>query len=129
MKRRLVSLVIVLAFCLSLTGNALALNSDDAFVQPMSSVGVTCGLTKSGSQYKAWSRTEASVSTNLTASVYLYQVVGGSEVLITSASNSGSGTSLTASKTRSLTSGTYVVRGSGTAGSSSGNDSCTVVVP
>ena len=129
MKRRLVSLAIVMLICLSLAGNTLALSNDVALVQPKSAVGVTCGLTKSGSQYKAWSRTEVSLSTNLTASVYLYQVVGGSEVLITSASNSGSGTSLTASKTRTLASGTYVVRGSGTAGSSSGSDSCTVVVP
>lgn len=129
MRNRLISLMIVMIACLTFTGSTFALGADDIVIQPRSSMIVTCGLSKSGSRYKAWSRTEVSLSTNLTASVYLYQVVGGSEVLITSASNNGSGTSLTASKSRSLASGTYVVRGSGTAGSSSGSDSCTVVVP
>ena len=49
MKRRLVSLAIVMLICLSLAGNTLALSNDVALVQPKSAVGVTCGLTKSGS--------------------------------------------------------------------------------
>ncbi len=129
MKRRLISLAIVMMVCLALTGNTLALKSDDSVAQPKSSIAITCGLSKSGSKYKVWSRTETSFSDSLTASVSLYRVVNGAEVFVTSASATGNGITLTASKTRSLTSGTYSVYGSGTAGSSSGSDSCTIIVP
>lgn len=129
MKRRLVSLVIVMAICLSLTGNALALSKDDAVVQPMSSITVSCGLTKTGSQYRAWSRTDTSFSTSLTARVSIYQVVNGDEVYIATVNASATGTTVTASTTRSLSSGTYKVYGYGTGNSSSSNDSCTVTVP
>lgn len=129
MKRRLISLVIVMMVCLTLTGNTLALRGDDLITQPKSSIVITCGLSKSGSKYKVWSRTETSFSDSLTASVSLYQDVNGTEVFVTSASATGSGITLTASKTRSLPSGTYSVYGSGSAGSSSGSDSCTIVVP
>lgn len=129
MKRRLVSLAIVMLICLSLAGNTLALSNDDAVVQPMSSITVSCGLTKTGSQYRAWSRTDTSFSTSLTARVSLYQVVNGSEVYITIANASATGTSVTASTTRSLSSGTYKIYGYGTGNSSSSSDSCTVTVP
>lgn len=129
MKRRLISLAIVMMVCLTLTGNTLALKSDDSVAQPRSSIVITCGLSKSGSKYKVWSRTETSFSDSLTASVSLYRVVNGTEVFVTSASATGNGITLTASKTRSLTSGAYSVYGSGTAGSSSGSDSCTIIVP
>jgi len=129
MKRRLVSIVIVMLVCLSLTGNALALSNDEVVMMPLSLVSVTCGLTKSGSQYRVWSTTETNLSESLTASVSLYQVVNGSEVFITSASASGTGTSVTAKKTRTLTSGTYKIYGSGSANSSSSSDSCTVTIP
>lgn len=129
MKRRFVSLVIVMLICLSLVGNTLALNSDEAIVQPMSSISVTCGLTASGSQYKVWSKTQVSFSGDLTASVSLYQVINGSEVFITSASASATGTTVTASKLRTLSSGTYKVYGSGTSGSSSGSKSSTITIP
>lgn len=129
MKRRLVSLVIVMMICLSLAGNALALSSDFIVAQPMSTITVTCGLAASGSQYKVWSKTQVSFSGNLTASVSLYQVINGSEVFITSASASATGTTVTASKLRTLSSGTYKVYGSGTSGSSSGSKSSTITIP
>lgn len=129
MKRRFISLVILMTVCLTLTGNTLALKSDDFVAHPKSSIVITCGLSKSGSKYKVWSRTETSFSDSLTASVSLYQVVNGTEIFVTSASATGSGITLTANKTRSLSSGTYSVYGSGSAGSSSGSDSCTIVVP
>jgi len=129
MKRRLVSLVIVLAVCLSLTGNALALKNDGVIMAPLSLVSVSCGLTKSGSQYRIWSTTETNLSESLTASVSLYQVVNGSEVFVTSASATATGTSVTAKKTRTLAAGTYKIYGSGSGNTSSSSDSCTVTIP
>lgn len=129
MKRRLVSLVIVMLVCLSLAGNALALSNDDIVMQPLSLVSVTCGLTQSGSQHRVWSTTETNLSENLTASVSLYQVVNGSEVFVTSASASATGTSVTARKTRTLAAGTYKIYGSGSGNTSSSSDSCTVTIP
>lgn len=130
MKRRLGSLVIVMLVCLSLAGNALALSSDDiVVVQPLSALSITCGLTVSGSQYRVWSKTKTNFSDDLTASVSLYQVVNGSEVFVTSASASATGTTVTASKLRSLSSGTYKVYGYGTSGTSNGSNNCTVTVP
>ena len=129
MKRRLVPLVIVMMVCLSLAGNALALSSDEVVMMPLSLVSVTCGLSKSGSQYRVWSTTETNLSESLTASVSLYQVVNGSEVYITSASASATGASVTAKKTRTITSGTYKIYGSGSGNTSSSSDSCTVTIP
>lgn len=129
MKRRFVSLVIVMLVCLSLAGNALALSNDDVVVQPKSSITVSCGLTKTGSQYRAWSRTDSSFSTSLTARVSIYQVINGNEVYIATANASATGITVTASTTRSLSSGTYKIYGYGTGNSSSSNDSCTVTVP
>lgn len=115
--------------CLSLAGNALALSSDGNVMQPLSTLSITCGLTVSGSQYKIWSKTKTSFSDDLTASASLYQIVNGSEVFITSVSASATGTTVTASKLRTLTSGTYKVYGYGTSGSSTGSNSSTVTVP
>lgn len=129
MKRRLVSLLIVMMVCLSLTGNAFALSSDDIVIQPRSAISVTCGLTQSGSQYRVWSKTRTSFTDDLTARVYLYQIVNGSEVFITSASASATGTSVTASKLRTLSSGTYKIYGYGSGSTSSGSNSTTVTVP
>jgi len=129
MKRRLVSLVIIMVICLSFAGNALALNSDEVIMQPFSTLSIACGLSASGSQYKVWARTKSGFSDDLTASVSLYQVVNGEEVFITSASASGTGTMITASKLRTLTSGTYKVYGYGTGGTSSGSNSSTVTIP
>lgn len=129
MKRRLVSLAILMMICLSFAGNALALDNEKVVMQPFSTLSIACGLSASGSQYKIWSRTKSSFSDDLTASVYLYQVVDGDEVFITSASASGTGTSVTASKLRTLSAGTYKVYGYGTGGSSSGSKSSTVTIP
>jgi len=121
--------MIVMMVCLTLTGNTLALSSDDVVIQPRSAISVTCGLTQSGSQYSLWSKTKTSFSDELTASASLYQIVNGSEVFITSVSASATGTTVTASKLRKLTSGTYKVYGYGTSGSSTGSNSSTVTVP
>ncbi len=129
MKRRIISLVIVLALCLTLAGNTLALTSDDTVIQPRAAILVTCGLTAVSGQYKAWSRTESNISDTLTARVTLYRIVGGSLIYVTSASASTTGTSVTASKTLSLSSGTYRVYGYGTSSTTSGSTSTTVTVP
>ncbi len=129
MKRRIVSYVIVMMVCFVIAGNTLALSSDEIVIQPRSAISVTCGLTQSGSLYRLWSKTKTSFSDELTASASLYQIVNGSEVFITSVSASATGTTVTASKLRSLSSGTYKVYGYGTAGSSSGSKSITVTIP
>ena len=129
MKRSIISFAIVMMICLSFTGSAFALNNDDAAIQPRSAISVTCGLTQSGSQYRLWSKTKTSFSDDITASASLYQIVNGSEVFITSVSASSIGTTVTASKLRTLSPGTYRVYGYGTAGSSSGSKSITVTIP
>ncbi|NLI54165.1 MAG: hypothetical protein GX417_07535 [Clostridiales bacterium] len=129
MKRRIFSLVIVMVLCLVLAGNTLALSSDDVVVQPRAAIVVTCGLTAVGGQYKAWARTEAAFTDTLTARVVLYRVVNGSLTFVTSANASTTGTSVTASKTQTLTSGTYRVYGYGTSSTASGSTSTTVTVP
>lgn len=129
MKKRLFTYVIVMMVCFVLAGNALALSSDEVVVQPRSTISVTCGLTQSGSQYRLWSKTKTSFSDDLTASASLYQIVNGSEVFITSVSASATGTTVTASKLRTLSSGTYKIYGYGTSSSSTGSNSSTVSVP
>ena len=129
MKRRLISLVLVMILCLSLTGNAFALSSGGTVVQPRSSISVTCGLYKSGSQYRVWSKTQYTFTDDLTARVSLYKVMNGSEYFITSASAGTTGTSVTASNTRSLSSGTYKVYGYGRCSTSSSSDTYTITIP
>lgn len=129
MKRRLISFVLVLMLCFAFTGNTLALGREDSIVQLRSTARVTCGLTQSGNQYKLWSKISTSNTDVLTTSASLYQIVNGREVFITSVSASVTGTTLTASKLRTLASGTYKVYGNGTWGSSSGSNSSTVTVP
>ena len=129
MRKRLISLMIVMMLCFTFVGNTLALDSEDSNVQLRSTAIVTCGLAQSGSQYRLWSRIKISYSDDLTTSASLYRIVNGREVFVTSVSASGKGTTLTASKLRTLASGTYKVYGSGTSGSSSSSNSSTITVP
>lgn len=129
MKKRLLSFAIVMMICFVFAGNTLAISSDEIVVQPRSAISVTCGLTQSGSQYRLWSKTKTSFSDDLTARASLYKIINGSEIFITSVSASATGTTVTASKLRTLTSGTYKVYGYGTSSTSTGSNSSIVSVP
>jgi hypothetical protein len=128
MKRRLISFMLVMMICLALTGNALALSSEDVSDQTRGAITVSCGLTQSGGQYVPWSRTRSGFSENLTATVYLYRIVNGSEVFVTSSSAGTYGTSVTASTGCTLSAGTYKVYGYGTGDTTSGSTSRTYTI-
>jgi len=122
MKKRLIAaflLVVLLAF----TGNTLAL-APDSFVKkditPMSVLTVDCGLTSNGgSSYTAWATGTSGVSETITVTVKLYSVVGSTLTLITSGSNTVTGTSASVSRNATLSAGSYRVVGTATGSISS----------
>ncbi|HWQ96759.1 MAG TPA: hypothetical protein VN538_01505 [Clostridia bacterium] len=112
MKKRLIAaflLVVLLAF----TGSTFALAPDVAVkkdITPMSVLTVDCGLTNNGgSSYTAWGSASSSVSETITVTVKLYRVVGSTLTLITSGSNTVTGTSAYVSKSATLSAGSYRV--------------------
>ena len=129
MKRRLLA-TLMLVLCLCYTGSTFALapdpeNSTDAVMSPMSTLSVDCGLSNSGgSSYIAWGSASSTVSETITVSVKLYRVVGSTLTLITSGSNTVSGSSASVSRTATLSAGSYRVVASAT-GSVSGSGSRT----
>lgn len=110
-KRIFAAFLLIVALCFS--GSALALPPDaeeDGVLSPMSALSVNCGLThNSGSSYTAWATATSSVSETITVTVKLYRVVGGTLTLITSGSNTVSGTSASVSKNATLSAGSYRV--------------------
>lgn len=133
MKRRVISVTLVLMMCFLLCGSALAQSSDDAAPQqPRGAVWITCGLSNlGGGQYRIWSRTETSFSENLYAYVEIVKIVNGSEIGVSGGSASESKrncTSVTASKSLTLSSGTYRVYGSGSGNTSDGEDYSTFTI-
>ncbi|HML66796.1 MAG TPA: hypothetical protein PKA81_00230 [Clostridia bacterium] len=113
MKKRLLA-ILMLVLCLCYTGSTFALAPDeettDIEISPLSVLSVDCGLSNSGgSTYLAWANATSSVSETITVTVKLYRVVGSTLTLITSGSNTASGTSAYVSKSASLTAGSYRV--------------------
>lgn len=133
MKRRVISVTLVLMMCFLLCGSAFAAEeTETTAIQPRGAVMITCGLTNlGGGQYRIWSRTETNLPEKLYASVRIVKIVNGNEVTVTNGNASASiktGTAVTASKTLTLSSGTYKVYGSGSGNTSSGGDDKTFTI-
>jgi hypothetical protein len=137
MKKRVLALLLVILVSVLSTGYALAeapqidepASSVDIIVQPMSTLTLTCGLSKvSGSTYNVWATCRSAASENLTVSYTLYRIVSGAQVYVTSSSASATGFSVTASKQISLSAGTYklYVTGSGNTSSTSRSNQYTI---
>lgn len=127
MKKRIVTLLLALVLVLSISGNTLALGQDvtsDGEVVILAAVSISCGLTHvSGSSYRPWATATTGTSDTISASFRLYRVVGGTETLVSSGSNSTTGTSVTASKTVTLSAGTYKIYATGTSSTATANTS------
>jgi len=122
MKKRLVAaflLIVLLAF----TGSTFALAPDPVAsvdISPMSVLSVDCGLTNNGGgSYTAWGRATSTVTETITVTVKLYRVVGTTLTLITSGSNTVTGTSAYVSRNATLSAGSYRVVATGTGSVSS----------
>lgn len=125
MKKRIVTLLLALVLILSISGNTLALGQEetsDGEVVILAAVSISCGLTHvSGSSYRPWATATTGTSDTISASFRLYRVVGGTETLVSSGSNSTTGTSVTASKTVTLSAGTYKIYATGTSSTATAN--------
>ena len=96
---------------------SFTVDEDGSVIQPRSAPLVSCGLTNtSGSNYYAWATGNGSGS--ISVSVYLYKDGG----QIGQASNSGTGSVTAKTSTRSLSSGTYTVRGYATSSGGTGQN-------
>jgi hypothetical protein len=112
MKRRLIA-TFLLIVCLAFTGSTLALAPDPIAkidISPMSTLTANCGLNSNGgSSYTAWASASSYVSETLTINVKLYRVVGTTLTLITSGSNTVTGTYAYVSRNATLSAGSYRV--------------------
>ena len=111
MKKRFAAILMILILCLSGSAAAAAPDADDdSAISPMSVLSVDCGLThNSGSGYTAWASATSSVYETITVTVKLYRVVGSTLTLITSGSNTVTGTSAYVSRNATLSAGSYRV--------------------
>lgn len=112
MKKRILAtflLIVLLAF----TGSTFAIAPDpiaDIGILSVTSLTADCGLNSNGgSSYTAWGRATSSVSETITVTVKLYRVVGTTTTLITSGSNTVTGTSAYVSRSATLSAGNYRV--------------------
>ena len=108
MKKRLLAFAMVLAICLSMAGTAFAESELNQEITPKSIVLFSSGLTRvSGNTYTAWAIAMPAISEYVIVGLDLYRIVNGSEVYVTSASASGTGTNIRAENNVSLSAGTY----------------------
>ena len=112
MKKKLLA-ALIMVLCLAYTGSTFALAPDSHRVTRdaiESTLSVDCGLTNNGGgSYTAWGSASSSVSETITVTVKLYRVVGGTLTLITSGSNTATGTSASVSRNATLSAGSYRV--------------------
>lgn len=112
MKKKLFT-ALVMVLCLCFSGSSLALVPDSDEISPEaieSTLSVNCGLSSTGgSNYLVWATATSSVTETITVSYRLYRVVGTTLTLISSASNTATGTSVSVSRTVSLSAGSYRV--------------------
>ena len=102
---------------------SFTVDEDGNVIQPRAVPSVSCGLTNtSGSNYYAWARGRGTGS--ISVSVYLYK--DGSQIGV--GSNSGTNDVTAKTSTRSLSSGTYTVRGYATNTAGTGQTSTTKVI-
>ena len=123
MKKKLLA-AMIMVLCLAYTGSTFALAPDSHRVTRdaiESTLSVDCGLTNNGGgSYTAWGSASSSVSETITVTVKLYRVVGSTLTLITSGSNTATGTSAYVSRNATLSAGSYrvVVTATGSVSSS-----------
>lgn len=123
MKKKLLA-ALIMVLCLAYTGSTFALAPDSHRVTRdaiQSTLSVDCGLTNNGGgSYTAWGSASSSVSETITVTVKLYRVVGSTLTLITSGSNTATGTSAYVSRNATLSAGSYrvVVTATGSVSSS-----------
>lgn len=123
MKKKLLA-ALIMVLCLAYAGSTFALAPDSHRVTRdaiESTLSVDCGLTNNGGgSYTAWGSASSSVSETITVTVKLYRVVGSTLTLITSGSNTATGTSAYVSRNASLSAGSYrvVVTATGSVSSS-----------
>ena len=123
MKKKLLA-ALIMVLCLAYTGSTFALAPDSHRVTRdaiQSTLSVDCGLTNNGGgSYTAWGSATSSVSETITVTVKLYRVVGSTLTLITSGSNTATGTSAYVSRNATLSAGSYrvVVTATGSVSSS-----------
>lgn len=120
MKKRLISLVLVVLLLFAFNGTALAATSGDYAL--LSTSNFTSGLTLvSGSIYQPWARATASVPEDISVSFTLSKLINGTFCYVTSASNSVTGTYVKAAKNVTLTPGIYRLNASYSNESDSGS--------
>ena len=123
MKKKLLA-ALIMVLCLAFTGSTFALAPDSHRVTRdaiESTLSADCGLTNNGGgSYTAWGSATSSVSETITVTVKLYRVVGSTLTLITSGSNTTTGTSAYVSRNATLSAGSYrvVVTATGSVSSS-----------
>lgn len=125
-KKRMICLLLVLVICLTTVGSTLALGNkmDTTAQQTRAAIGLSYGLTNLGNgQYRPWATVETLSVESLSVSFTLYRIVNGTQQYVTSGSATGSGTEITASKTVTLSSGTYLIVASGSGNTTSGSGS------
>lgn len=112
MKKKLFA-AFVMILSLAFSSSTLALTpetgEEDGVISPMSVLSVDCGLSGSGSSYTAWATATSSVTETIIVTVKLYRVVGSTLTLITSGSNTVTGTSASVSRNATLSAGSYRV--------------------
>ncbi|MEY8382690.1 hypothetical protein AALG83_05905 [Christensenellaceae bacterium 44-20] len=102
---------------------SFTVDGDGNVIEPRIVPSVSCGLTNtSGSNYYAWATGNG--AGNISVSVYLYKDGG----QIGQGAKSGTGTVTAKTSTRSLSSGTYTVRGYATDSNGTGQTSATRVI-
>lgn len=123
MKKKLLA-ALIMVLCLAYTGSTFALAPDSHKATRNaieSTLSVDCGLTNNGGgSYTAWGSASSSVSETITVTVKLYRVVGSTLTLITSGSNTATGSSAYVSRNATLSAGSYrvVVTATGSVSSS-----------
>ena len=104
---------LIMVLCLAYTSSTFALAPESHEVTRnaiLSTLSVDCGLTTNGGgSYTAWGSASSSVSETIKVTVKLYRVVGGTLTLITSGSNTATGTSASVSRNATLSAGSYRV--------------------
>jgi uncharacterized protein YpuA (DUF1002 family) len=128
-KRSIIAVMLVVALCLITIVPAYAQENERIEAeQDRASVTLQCGLSHvSGSNYKLWGLLTSVDSDNLRIYVYLFEK--NSSVVLASCMNSKTGTRVYASKSITLSSGTYTVKAYGYVGGSSYYSQRDITIP
>jgi hypothetical protein len=125
-KKRMICLMLALIICFAAVGSTYALGDDLNTTAPQTrgAIGLSYGLSSLGNgRYRPWATVETATVESLYVSFTLYRIVNGTRQYVTSASASGSGVEKTASKTVTLSSGTYLIVAYGSGNTTSGSGS------